>query len=136
MATGAGLLPSFLAREDEDRREDEDGADEVEEAERDVQEGDGEQDGREGLGGAQDARLAGLDVLQAAEVAAEGDDGAEDDDVGKEQGGRLIPDTREGERVRNGDEEQAAEEHAPARDERRAPLADEALGLDGVEGRG
>ena len=101
-----------------------------------MEQGDGEEDGGEGFGGAEDARLGGLEVLEAAEVAGEGDDGAEDDDVGKEQGGCRVEEAREVPWARDGQEEQAAHEHAPADDECRAVLADQALRLDGVEGGG
>lgn len=101
-----------------------------------MEQSDGEEDGGEGFGGAEDARLGGLEVLEAAEVAGEGDDGAEDDDVGKEQGGCRVEETREVPWARDGQEEQAAHEHAPADDECRAVLADQALRLDGVEGGG
>lgn len=37
-----------------------------------MEQGDGEEDGGEGFGGAEDARLGGLEVLEAAEVAGEG----------------------------------------------------------------
>ena len=49
MAIGAEALLLLPAREDIDGREDEDGAEQVKEAESDVQDGDGEQDGGEGL---------------------------------------------------------------------------------------
>ena len=46
-----------------------------------MEQGDGEEDGGEGFGGAEDARLGGLEVLEAAEVAGEGDDGDFADDL-------------------------------------------------------
>lgn len=74
----------LFPRQEDDGGQDAQGTEEVEGGEGDVEQGDGEEDGGEGFGGAEDARLGRLEVLEAAEVAGEGDDGAEEDDVGKE----------------------------------------------------
>ena len=113
----------FLFREDDDRCQNADGAEQVIGAEGDVQQSDGEQDGGEGFGRAEDARLTGLDVLETPQVAAKGDDRAEDDDVGKEQQGCKIHLAAKIPGPGNGQKEQAAQQHAPARDERHLQMS-------------
>lgn len=140
VSAALGSMRRFFLRlfpcQQDDSGEDADGAEEVGGGEGDVEQGDGEQDGGEGFGGAEDAGLGGLDVLEAAEVADKGDDSAKEDDVGKVKGGGGVPDAAEGPGLRDGQEQETADKHAPADDERRAVLADQALRLDGVEGRG
>ena len=112
------------------------GAEGVHEAEGDMEQKDGERNRGQRLDRAEDAGLRRLDVFQAAEITAEGDDGAENDDIGVNHRGRRIPMSGKAPRGTEKREHDAADKHTPADNQRRSPFADQSLRLHGVESGG
>lgn len=123
-----------LAREQHDRREDRGAPEHIEEPERRAEQRDGEHDRRERLDGGEHPRLARRDVLRTAEVERERRDGAEEDEIEEREQTRPRPLATEERRTRHRRHGDAAYEHPPADDERRAPRADEALRRERVDG--
>ena len=120
--------------EQRDRGQDQEYADGFAETEGDGEEQRGEEDRGQRLDGAHDADDARLDVFETFQIRPEGDDRAEKNDVNEHRDRSAIQDADEAPWCAEGCEQEAAEEHRPADDERRAEVVQEPFRLDRIDG--